>query len=223
MRALGLIVSFLITATSLYAADPVKTLSRKLMEGVKKSPKISLAVLNFPYAKGRMSTGSYLVSERLVTYMVKDGAVIVERRLLEKVLEERKLWESGTIDIGSLKKMGNVSAVDAVVVGTLEDLSDDETSVMARVIHLSSARVLSAASAVLPRLWHDAPRVPAIQSWAPVPMAGSAIGFTEKKSLPKSTRRRVPESEQKLNSRTYHPAPVPFYAPPTPKGGNNPS
>src|SRR5205823_6400952 len=123
---------------------PIRLLSRKL----KPQSPLLVAVLNFTYSRGRMSTGSYLVSERLVTYLVQNGVTVVERRLLQKLLEERKFCETGAVDPGSLRQVGQVLGADAVVAGTLTDLTDDTTEIMARLIRVDTAKILAASSIV---------------------------------------------------------------------------
>lgn len=160
-------------ATFSLAADPLRNLSQKLKRDLKAKPAPLLAVLDFPYSLGRQSTGSYLISERLVTYLVQDGAPVVERHLMERLLAERKMCETGLVDPSTIKTMSKILGVDAVVVGTLADAPDENsTEIMARIVRVETGEILSAASAVVERLWRDAPRLPRIaQARVPVPIA----------------------------------------------------
>ena len=122
MNARKLTLTFLILAgiaASSGGADPIKSLSQKLKRDIKAKECPLLAILNFPYSLGRISTGSTLVSERLLTYLAQENAPLVERRLIQSILEERKMWDTGVIDPGSIKSMGRLLGVDAVVIGTL--------------------------------------------------------------------------------------------------------
>ncbi len=209
-----------------WATDNLRTVSKKLMTGIGRT-NTTIAVLNFPYSRNRSSTGSHLVSERLVTYMVQDGARVVERRLLRKILEERKLWQTGLVDVSTLKSVGTILGVDAIVTGTLTDLSDLSTEVLARVIKIETGEILAAASAIVDRIWLDTPKLPRVaQPRSAVPVA-----------LPPLERNETREPAPSLNSNTlslgprrrnrrehYFPAPVPFVLPTATKtalGGNN--
>lgn len=190
--------------------DPIRTLSRKLKEGLKIHAPLSVAVLHFTYARGRMSTGSHLVSERLVSYLVQDGVTVVERRLIQKILEERKMWETGIADLNSIKKMGRILDVDAIVVGTMSDLSDEVAEVMARVIRVDSSKILASAAILMPRLWQDTPKTPRFfASRVPVPAAYSAV-FTDKET---GKRHRLSDLDAPKRMGRYHMAPVPFFMP----------
>ncbi len=90
---LFVVCGLLISSAS--AADPLRMISKKITKDLKAASSPPLVVLPFPYSRERLSTGSHLVSERLITYLVQDGATVMERRLLDKILEEQKLWQTG--------------------------------------------------------------------------------------------------------------------------------
>ena len=164
-----LCVLFLLPPLS--GTEAVRVLSKKLNKHIKKDRDMKLAVLNFTYPRGRTSTGSILVSERLITYFVQDGAIVIERRHLEKLLEEKRLSQTGLLRSDATDKIGKILGVDAVAVGTLQDLSSDATEVLARIIRVDTGEILSAASIVMDRMWPDKPRIPRVaQMRSPVPM-----------------------------------------------------
>jgi hypothetical protein len=169
-RALVLALAFQIGfPLSLFAGDPLRALSRKLNNELQEDKDMALGVLNFTYARGRMSTGSYLVSERLLTYLVQEGATVIERRLLDSLLAEQRFSQIGITNIGTLQRMGKVLGVDAVVLGTLDDRPDNTTTdVIARVIRVDTAEVLAAGSAATAHIWLDDPRAKAA-TWARSP------------------------------------------------------
>jgi hypothetical protein len=195
----------------LSAADPLKSLSKKLADDMKINPPQSLAVLNFTYARGRMSTGSHLVSERLVTYLAQEGMPLIERRLIQSLLAERRLCETGLVDPGTLKKMETLLGVDAVVIGTLNDASDTMTEVLARVIRVDTARILASAGTTIPRLWMDLPRLPRLaQARAPVPFMPPQFSMTTDDA---KGRHRLADFEPRTRPLRYRPAPMPLYTP----------
>jgi hypothetical protein len=245
------IFSILFFTSTLSASDPLKALSKKLKSDLK-DKSVSLGVLNFTYDRGRLSTGSHLVSERLLTYLVQEGATVIEKRLLNAVVGQQRFSQIGITNIDSLKKMGKILGVDAVVVGTLSDRPDNSsTDIAARVIRVETAEVLAAGSAKTPIVWPDLPKSPAVpQSFSPVPeismgnssayrsasinkairldpnepkmAAGEHMSDIGANASDSSERRHLPKGAP-VHLKSYRPAPIPFFLPPTPrisKGGS---
>ncbi len=139
------------------AAGELSALADKLAYGVKETPGIKLAVLAFPYTDERASQGPVVVQERLTTLLAGAPKVtLIERSLLAKVMGELKLQASGAVDEETVKKLGQLLGADAVVTGTLNDLSEGETEVNARVVQTETGRILAAASASVKKTWKDA-------------------------------------------------------------------
>ncbi|MBI5239446.1 MAG: VWA domain-containing protein [Elusimicrobia bacterium] len=140
------------------SAEPLEKLARKLEAGLKDRPVKQVAVLSFPYHEGATSSGSSIVQERLTTFLVEGGKMqVVERSLLKKALEEMKLGTSGLLDPETTKELGKVLGVDAVVVGTLNDLSKKKTELNARIIQTETGKILTASQARFARTWTDEP------------------------------------------------------------------
>ena len=199
----------LILFCSLSHAEDMKPLAKKLLDGIKEKQKVTCAVLNFPYTQNRSSTGSHLVSERLVTYMVQEGGTVVERRLLGKILEERKLWETGLMGNDINKQVGRLVGADAVVTGILTDLTDTTTEVFARIVKIDTGEIISAASALIDRIWKDPARLPRMaQPRSAVPGMLPVNSLAD--NMPKTF---LPQSGQRKH---YRPAPVPILLPTTP-------
>jgi hypothetical protein len=123
--------------------------------------KVRVGLLAFPYHDGRISSGSSIVCERLTTHLVSAKKLrVVERRLVQKLLEEQKLNETGVIDQATAKEMGRVLGVDILITGTLIDLAGDRTEVNARALKSDTGEVIAASNAVIERIWTDTPRRP---------------------------------------------------------------
>lgn len=194
---------------ALFAGDQLESLAEKIGDRIEKKPAPALAVLQFPYSRNRFSSGSHLISERLVTYLVRHGNVVIERRLLDKLLQERKLWETGLIDPSSIRKAGRVLGVDAIVTGFLTDLSETATEVLVRVVKVDTGEVIASVSGVIERAWRDPPRLPrAAQPRSAMPI--SAIPSTAFDADPSEPVRARPRDGER---RRYYPAPVPFVLP----------
>lgn len=146
-------------------ADPLKKLSQKLEKGLAGQQNKKVAVLSFPYSDGGISKGSTIVQERFTTYLVENGKVeVIERNLLEKVLEEVKLGDMGFISPDTVKQLGTILGVGAIVTGTLNDLSQSKTEVNARIIQADTGKILAAGQTAFKRTWTDSPIKPSGQT-----------------------------------------------------------
>ncbi len=142
-------------------ADEFSQLAKDLAQGASELKYKKVAVLTFPYHDGRMSSGSSIVSERLTTDLVgKKKLRVIERRLIEQLLTEKKLSEEGVVNQENLKTLGTVLDVDAIVTGTLIDLENNRTEINARMIRSDSGEVLSVGQVIVDRTWKDEPVSP---------------------------------------------------------------
>lgn len=131
-------------------------LASQLTRGAKAHGSRRVAVLPFQVIGGRGATSGRIVSERLLSPMLADGSVeVVERAMLETVMREQQLQYSGLVDARSVKAIGRILNVDAVVTGTVISLRDDRVEVNARLIDAENARILFAAEARVDRDWNE--------------------------------------------------------------------
>ena len=153
-----------------WAADPLERLAGRLAKHLKADPPRKVAVLSFPYPDGTASSGSTVVQERLTTFLAEDDSVqVVERQLLKKILEERKLELTGLLDAKTSQEIGKVLGVAVLVTGTLNDVPSGRTEVNARAIDADTGRILSAGQATVERTWE--PGRPAVIVTDPRPAA----------------------------------------------------
>jgi TolB-like protein len=156
-------VLLLAAATSAAAApapDDAPSLA-KIVASAAASHKVRrIAVVPFTAPRGSGSYDGAVVSERLVIQILARGELdVVERRLLEQVLEEQRLGVFGIMDPGTVKALGKVLGVDAILTGTVVSLKGDRVEVNARLIHAETAQVLAASSARMAKDWEDRPIV----------------------------------------------------------------
>ncbi|HUP24987.1 MAG TPA: FlgO family outer membrane protein [Thermoanaerobaculia bacterium] len=125
--------------------DGVQDLATQIASKVQQEQKQKIAVLPFRELDGRATVlGTYL-SEDLVTHLFNLGNFdIVERTMLDRLLGEIKLGQSGLIDPETAKEVGKIAGVDAVVTGTLTDLQS-YVAVNCRLIDTATGRVFAAA------------------------------------------------------------------------------
>lgn len=141
-------------SAGMFAPDQYQRLAERISEGHIHLSNKKVAVLPFSYIDHRDSNDGTVVSERLLTRIMNIRKLeIVERGLLEKVLAELKLQRSGAIDESSIKDIGKIIGVEAVVTGTMTRHRDGRIEINARLIRTESAAVLSAAAETITPEW----------------------------------------------------------------------
>jgi TolB-like protein len=108
--------------------------------------KTKIAVLDFQI-QGRGSDNPDLgkiVAEWFITALVQEGRFdVIERRLLEKVIEEQKIGVSGIVDEGSASKLGKVLGAKIVITGTVLEFQN-VLEVNARILEVESSSIIAA-------------------------------------------------------------------------------
>lgn len=136
-----------------FAEDSYDKMASELsskVEGIKK-----MAIIPFSYADNNSSTkdGS-VIAERLTMKLINlQKFEIIERSVLNKVLDELKLQNSGVIDAGSAKELGKVLGVDALITGTLIPTASG-IEVNARVIKTETAQAIAASQVTVQKDWY---------------------------------------------------------------------
>ena len=108
--------------------------------------KTKIAVLDFQMQGEQTSSKDMgkIVAEWLITGLVETGRFdVIERRLLEKLLEEQKLGVTGAIDPNSAAQLGKILGVKIIVSGTVTSL-EGYTEINARLINVDSASIIAA-------------------------------------------------------------------------------
>jgi TolB-like protein len=108
--------------------------------------KTKIAVLDFAMQGQEYQTKDMgkIVAEWLITGLVETGRFdVIERRLLEKLLEEQKLGVTGAIDPNSAAQLGKILGVKIIVSGTVTSL-EGNTEINARLIAVDTASIIAA-------------------------------------------------------------------------------
>lgn len=109
--------------------------------------KVKIAVLDFQMQgddSGTTKDMGKIVAEWLITGLVETGRFdVIERRLLEKLLEEQKLGATGAIDPSSAAQLGKILGVATIVSGTVTNL-EGYTEINARLINVDTASIVAA-------------------------------------------------------------------------------
>ena len=107
--------------------------------------KTKIAVLDFQLQGARRDDDmGKIVAEWLITALVKEGRFdVVERRYLEKVLEQQKLGVSGLVDESSASRLGKVLGAKIVITGSVMQFQNI-MEVNARIIEVESSSIIAA-------------------------------------------------------------------------------
>jgi hypothetical protein len=150
----AIIMTLLIPCATM--AQSVDKLADRLADGIKDREGIKLAVLEFPYAGGKSSEGSVIIQERLTTALAQHkNIILIERSLLKKIMDELSLNATGAIDADTAKKLGKMIGADLIAVGTLNDISQNETEINARIVETETGKIAVAAAESVKRTWKD--------------------------------------------------------------------
>ena len=171
-----LILLFLMACSVPATAQTLTLMVNEMTVDIQHSTGAKVAVLEFNYADNKTSQGPAIVQERITTALVqKRVGVVVERKLLDRVMGELKLQRSGIMDERTIKQIGKVLGVDYVVTGTLNDTGKNKTEVNARVIDVETAKVIGASSTEIAKTWEDVALSAAIVEPRPVNVEGRVL------------------------------------------------
>ena len=171
-------------ALSLFAgpatADDYRTLAEGVAAAARKAGVKRVAVMSFDTIGGADANGAATVAERLVLKLaVQDGLQVVERGLLDHVLKEQKLAQSGALDPRGAQTL-KILGVDAIVSGSIIRTSGRKAEVNVRLIHAGDARILGVASAEVRLDWAEGGRFEAAMPAPPLPaLDGDFIAWWE--------------------------------------------
>jgi len=127
--------------------EGIKDLATQIATNVAKEQKHKIAVLPFRELDGRATVLGTYISEELVTDLFTIGGLdIVERTMLDRILSEAKLGQTGVIDSETATKVGKIAGVDAIVTGTITDLQS-YVALNCRLIDTRTGRIFGAAQA----------------------------------------------------------------------------
>ncbi len=107
--------------------------------------KTKIAVLDF-IQNGEFDSDDVgkIVSEWLTTSLVETGRFdVIERRLLQQIVEEQKMGKSGLVDPGSASRIGKLLGVKTVVSGTVQTYGGIY-EINARLINVETGSIITA-------------------------------------------------------------------------------
>lgn len=129
--------------TALEAA--VRNLADKLAARLMEAKQFRVGVLEFLDLQGRISQLGKFIGEELTTAFFEQGKFsLVERGLLQQVMREHALTQTGIIDITQAQEIGKAVGADAIITGSLSDIGN-EIKANARLIDVRAGTVLAVA------------------------------------------------------------------------------
>jgi TolB-like protein len=121
-------------------------LINQIVAGITSNNKSRIAVIEFSDIDGKVTGLGRFVAEELTTRLFRTKKYeVVERELLNKVLEEHKLSLTGIIDQSSAKELGKLIGVDAIVTGTVAELGKT-VKINARLIATETGAIFAVAA-----------------------------------------------------------------------------
>jgi TolB-like protein len=142
-----LLLVFLATPVAAHQAltDGVRDLAKQISTAATKQSKQKIAVLPMRELDGQPTILGTYVAEELITHLVQLGSFnVVERQLLDKLLGEQKIEQTGAIDPATAKRVGRILGVDAIVTGSITDLTSF-IAINCRLIDTGTGEVFGAA------------------------------------------------------------------------------
>jgi TolB-like protein len=112
-----------------------------------------VALVEFAGLDGEVTAFGQFLAEELTTqlFVATPGRFeVVERRQLQRVLQEHRLSASGLLDATTIASLGKILGIEALITGSIADLGP-EVKVNARLIAVESARVFAVAATNVPK------------------------------------------------------------------------
>lgn len=131
----------------------IKDLTSQLSIGIKERGVNRIAILPLADAAQRTDTpvGNHL-TDKLTNEFYRTGSLtVIERPQLQKVTDELSLTARGAFDDTSVKRIGGLLGVDAVVMGSYTEVGSETVEVNARVVKVETAEIAGVGTVHIPR------------------------------------------------------------------------
>jgi hypothetical protein len=148
-----LITSLLISSNlSLAYEKEVERLSGIMIDKISKSGKQLVAVVDFNRSAGNTTELGRFLAEEFSCALSNNnrGFDIIERIHLKNILEEHKLSLSGMIDLKTAQKIGEISGIEALVMGTITPFRDS-VKLQVKLLDTITAKIIGATRGNIPK------------------------------------------------------------------------
>jgi len=130
-----------------------KDLADQLSIGMKGHHISRLAILPLADAAQNANTplGNYLTDKLTNQVYMTSSAKVIERSQLQRVMDEQHLSLRVMFDDASVKRIGGLLGVDAVIMGTYAEMGLDSIEVNVRSVAVETAEVVGVGTILIPR------------------------------------------------------------------------
>ncbi len=134
-----------ISGQSIAYERELKELSANIISKIDQSGKKSIAVTDFTGLQGEITELGRFIAEELSIELMNNVKKfeIIDRNHLKSILKEHKFAMSGLVDPKTIKEVGRIAGVDAIITGSVIPFGDN-IKVTCKVIATDTARVISA-------------------------------------------------------------------------------
>jgi TolB-like protein len=132
--------------------EPIRRCAVKIASSMTKAQRRTVAVVDFTDLQGNVTELGRFIAEQLSVLLENEahGFEVVDRSHIKALLIEHKLSSSGLIDPETVRQLGKIAGVEALVTGTVTPLGDS-VSLSVKLLDTNTARILGASLAELPR------------------------------------------------------------------------
>jgi len=145
----AILLLILLTASQVFAqktlTDGIEDLAQQIAERAKTAHVHRVAVMPFPDLHHAQNDIGAYIAEQLTTSLAIQQVDVAERSLLDRVLAELKLQQTGAIDPATAQRIGKLAGADAIVIGTITEFPTT-LNVTCRVIATATGSVITGAS-----------------------------------------------------------------------------
>lgn len=130
----------------------INTLSISIAEKIAKSGKKTIAVVDFTDLQGNITELGRFLAEELSSELVSAGKAfeVVDRMHLRTILSEHKLSLTGLMDPKTVKKLGQISGVDAILIGTVTPFGES-IRLSVKVLATDTAKIIGSSRGNIPK------------------------------------------------------------------------
>jgi len=132
--------------SSVYFDEAMQSMASQIADSMSAEGKTEVAILDFVSISSKSPgfVGPF-IAEQLISLLFLTGRFeVIERRFLDRVLSEQDLTVSDLFDDASIKKLGGLLGVEAIMVGTFTDMGS-ELCANGRLISVESGQVFAVA------------------------------------------------------------------------------
>ncbi|WP_417914657.1 FlgO family outer membrane protein [Candidatus Electronema sp. JM] len=116
----AMFLSMLVSSAWGYEKE-IEELSAKMAQKIADKGKKTVAVVDFTDLEGNVTQLDQFIAEEFSVALAgsSKGFRVIDRTRLKSIIKENKLAATGLIDPATLRKLGNITGVDAVITGTV--------------------------------------------------------------------------------------------------------